>query len=180
MGEKIGLIPLVCPQCDTALPAGLDEAAWVCGQCGQGLALDEEKGLLPVQVFYQTGIPEGKAGLPYWVVDGSVQVERQVYGGKNESQAASLFWAQPRRFFIPAYTCALETLASLGPRLLLNPPAFQPGAPVRFMPITILRRDLVAIAEIITLAIEADRKDKLKQIRLKIDLSEHVLWILKD
>ncbi len=180
MGEQITLVPLQCVRCETAIPAGLDETAWVCRQCGQGMALDEEKGLLPLQVFYQAGIPANQPGRPYWLVEGTVQLNRQVYGGKNDSQAASAFWAQPRRFLIPAYTCALEAIVSLGPRFLLNPLELQPGPAVSFAPVTLSRRDLPAMAEVIALAIEADRKDKLKQIGLKILLSEPVLWILKD
>lgn len=180
MGEKIELVPLHCVRCDTAVPAGLDEAAWVCQQCGQGLALDEEKGLLPIQVYYQAGIPIRQPGKPYWVVEGKVQLSRQVYGGKNETQAAAMFWAAPRRFFIPAYSCPLETLSSLGPRLLIAPPNMQPGPVSPFEPVTLSLRDLPAIAEVIALAIEAERKDFLKQIGLTILLSEPVLWILKD
>ena len=180
MGEQVALVPLRCIQCETAIPAGLEEAAWVCRQCGQGLALDEEKGLLPLQVYYHASIPLNQPGKPYWMVEGTVQLNRQVYGGKNETQVAAVFWSQPRRFFIPAYTCALEALISLGPRLLLNPPALQPGPAVAFEPVTLSRRDLPAMAEVVALAIEADRKDKIKQIGLKILLSEPILWILKD
>lgn len=180
MGEPVTLVPLHCVQCETAVPAGLDEAAWVCRQCGQGLALDEEKGLLPIQVYSHASIPVGQPGKPYWVVEGTVQLNRQVYGGKNEMLAATLFWSQPKRFFIPAYTCPLETLTSLGPRLLLNPPNLQPGPAGPFEPVTLSLRDLPAMAEVIALAVEADRQDKLKQIGLTILLSEPVLWILKE
>lgn len=180
MGEKIALIPLRCIQCETAVPAGLDETAWVCRQCGQGLALDEEKGLLPLQVYYHASIPVDQPGKPYWVVDGTVHLDRQVFGSKNETRDSLAFWSQPRRFFIPAYHCALEALVSLGPRLLLGPPVLQPGPARAFMPVTISRRDLPAMAEVIALAIEADRKDKLKQLNLRVLLSEPVLWILKD
>ena len=178
MAEQVGLIPLACIKCEAAVPAGPEETAWVCSQCGQGLMLDEDSGLRPLTVSYQAGIPEGKKGFPFWVVEGTVQINRQVFGGRNESQTASAFWALPRRFFVPAYTCPIETLVSLGPRLLLSPPVLQPGQAVPFEAVTLSPRDIQAMAELIALAVEAERKDKLKQVRLQVTLSEPVLWIL--
>jgi hypothetical protein len=50
--------------------------------------------------------------------------------------------------------------------MLLQPPALQPGSPARFEPATLALDDLQATAEFIVMAIEASRKDKLKQVDL--------------
>ena len=70
MARPIELIPLLCLNCATRLPANPDEAAWVCPQCGEGQRLDEREGLARLEVHYSSGIPLNQPGKPYWVVDG--------------------------------------------------------------------------------------------------------------
>lgn len=179
MDKPVELIPLVCPQCSTPLPAESDEVAWVCSQCGRGWSLEEERGLAPLQVEYAAGIPANAVGKPYWMAEGQVSLQRLAYGsGQQQSQEAQEFWRLPRLFFIPAYTCSLEELLERGTRLLLQPPALQPGPPARFEPVTLAQEDLRATAEFIVMAIEAARKDKLKQVDFNLRLSSPALWVL--
>lgn len=177
MGAPIELIPLVCIKCQMPLPAEPDEIAWVCAQCKQGMLLDENKGLLPLQVQYAAGIAPDAIGRPFWVVDGQVSLQRELYDGNKNAEAQAM-WAQPRRFTIPAYNVSLETLLQYGPQLLLKPPALQPGPAARFQPVTLSPDDIQAVAEFIVVAIEAGRSDMLKEIVVSIKISEPVLWIL--
>jgi hypothetical protein len=177
MGAPIELVPLLCIKCEAPLPAEPNEIAWVCTRCGQGMLLDESRGLLPLHVQYAAGITPDATGRPFWVADGQVSLQRELYSG-NKSAEAQLLWAQPRRFTIPAYTCPLDTLLQIGPQLLLKPPALQSGPAVRFQPVTLSPGDLQALAEFIVVAIEAERSDMLKQIEVAVGLGEPVLWIL--
>jgi hypothetical protein len=116
------------------------------------------------------------------VAEGQASVGRETYSG-NQAREAQAFWGKPRRFFIPAFTCSLETLLSLGTDLLLNPPTLQlrsgeVGAPARFEPVTLHAEDVDAAAEFIIVAIEAGRRDKLKRLDLSLKLSTPCLWIL--
>ena len=179
MDKPIDLVPLVCLQCQTPIPANPDEVAWVCGQCGQGLALDEELGISALQVNYQAGLPANTVAHPYWVTQGQVKLDRKTYGsGRKHAQAAEAFWAQPRRFFVPAFVASLEALLSQATQLLLNPPPLQPGPAVRFKAVTMPAGDVRAAAEFIVMAVEAERKDKIKSIHFELTLSPPVLWIL--
>jgi len=136
--KPVELIPLICPRCSTPVPAESGEVAWVCSQCGEGWSLEEERGLAPLRVEFSAGIAPNTSGKPYWVVEGQVSLQRQAFGSnQQQSSEAEVFWRQPRRFLIPAYTCTLEELLDLGTRMLLQPPALQPGAPVRFDPATL-------------------------------------------
>ena len=45
MDRPIELVPLACPKCGTAIRADVDEVAWACTQCGQGVALEPQKAL---------------------------------------------------------------------------------------------------------------------------------------
>jgi hypothetical protein len=173
------LIPLVCPRCSTAVPASVEEVAWVCAQCAQGLVLDEQKGLGLLEVNYAAGIPANALGRPYWVANGQVTLSRQAYsGGKRESDEAAQFWSGPRRFFIPAFDISLENLLSDATYRLLNPLALQPGPAARFQPATLAVANIKPTAEFVVMAIEAGRKDKLKKVDFSLQLSAPVLWIL--
>jgi hypothetical protein len=176
--QQIQLIPLVCMKCQTRVPAQSDEIAWVCGQCGQGLLLDVTKGLVPLDVNFAAGIAQNTPGKPYWVTEGRVTfTNRQTYSG-NEDREAHIFWGQPRQFFVPAFSNPLETLLDLGSRFLVQPPALQPGPAARFEPVTLGLEDVKPLAEFIVMALEAGRKDKLKEIEFTLELSNPVLWIL--
>lgn len=179
MGTPIELAPLVCPNCSTPIPASSDEMAWVCAQCGQGMALDMVKGLMPMQVHFAQGIPANGIGKPFWVAEGQVTLERDIYrsGGKSAQEAAQ-FWGQPRRFLIPAYSISQEDLLAQTTRLLLQPPELKPGPAAQFEPVTLSMEDIQSVAEFIVMAIEAGRKDMLKQVSFTLKLTLPTLWIL--
>lgn len=179
MDQRIELVPLVCPQCSTPVPAEVDEVAWVCAQCGQGIYLNPETGPQRLQVYYSASIPPGARGRPYWVADGRVTMQREAYRSDTRSvQDAEAFWSQTRRFFIPAYSAPLENLLTQAANLLLQPPAVKAGPPAPFEAVTLSLDDVPAAAEFIVIAIEAGRKDKLKLIEPDVKLSPPALWIL--
>ena len=179
MDKTIELVPLVCVRCNTPVPAELDEVAWVCAQCGQGLSL-EEAGLQALEVHYMAGIPANTKGKPYWVAQGQVSsLQREKYGGGGkELGQAQAFWGQPRRFFVPAYSASLENLLAQATQLMIQPPALQDGPAVPFEAVTLAVEDVRPAAEFIVMAIEAGRKDKLKKMNFSLQLSPSVLWIL--
>jgi hypothetical protein len=141
------------------------------------MTLSLKFGLLPVDIYYQTGIASNQIGMPFWVADGQVQLTRQTYRG-DQDRAAEAFWSQPRRFFIPAYVLPLENLLDIGSKMLLQPPTLQSGPPSAFTNITLPVEDVRALAEFIVMAVEANRKDKLKEVLLQVTLSDPDLWIL--
>ena len=179
MDKPVELVPLICPRCSTPVPAEAEQVAWVCGQCGEGWSLEDERGLAPLRVSYAAGIAPNAIGKPFWMAEGQVTLQRQTYGSARQQDGeAEGFWSQPRQFFIPAFTCPLEELLAIGTRLLLQPPPLQPGAAVGFEPVTLSVEDLPATAEFIVMAIEAGRKDKLKKVDFSLRLSSPVLWVL--
>lgn len=181
MDKPVELVPLLCVRCSTPVDAQVGEVAWVCANCGQGLVLDEEKGLASVEVKYVAGIPQNSRGKPFWVAEGQVSMQREAYGTlwKKTGESAR-FWSQLRRFFVPAFTCPLETLLKIGTRMALNPPDLRPGSAARFEPVTLFLEDVQATVEFIIMAIEAERKDKVKEIKFSLALSDPELWILPD
>jgi hypothetical protein len=153
--------------------------AWVCAQCGQGMALDVQSGLKAMQVHFAEGIPANGIGKPYWVAEGQVTLERDVYRSSGKSaQEAAQFWSRAHRFLIPAYTISQEDMLTQTSRLLLQPPPLKPGPAVKFEPVTLSMEDIQPVAEFIVMAIEAGRKDMLKNLRFTLKLTLPTLWIL--
>jgi hypothetical protein len=176
--RPVELIPLVCSRCTAPVPAEPGERAWLCSQCGQGLYLDETEGLQGLEIAFAAGIPQAKLGRPFWVTDGQVSVQRETYSSRNSNKDAQTFWSKPQRFFVPAYTCSLEEMVTLGSDLLLRPPAVNPGVPARFLPVTLALADVTSAVEFIVVALEAGRKDKLRRLQLNLQLSPPRLWVL--
>jgi len=139
--------------------------------------LDDKRGLRALEIRYAAGIAANAKGKPFWVAQGQVTMQRETYSG-NKSKEAQEFWSQPRWFFVPAYTCSHVTLAEIGVRFLLKPPALQPGQPAPFEPVTLPLADVSATAQFIVMAIEAERKDKVKRVQFKLKLEPPVLWVL--
>jgi hypothetical protein len=177
--RPVELVPLLCIQCNAPIQAGIDEIAWACDNCGKGQMLDEQKGLIPLEISFSADMPANSLGRPYWVTGGNVEVNREAYGVfRKQTGAANRFWSQSRRFFIPAYACSLEKMISTGKRLLVENPTLQLGPPVKFEAVTLLKEDVFKAVEFIIVGIEAGRKDKVKRVDFTLDLTEPELWIL--
>jgi len=178
----IELVPLRCIRCDTPVPAEGGEIAWVCSQCGQGLLLDEQKGLESLEIHYSSNILTGKIGQPYWVTKGSVDMAReahQSWKGSDQREADQL-WGQKRQFVIPAFTSSLDDLLRLSTTLFRDPPKLIDGPAMPFEPVTLSPRDLGPLIEYIILAVEAGRSDKVKSINVSVEIEPPDLWILAD
>jgi hypothetical protein len=177
---QVALVPLRCVRCDTPVPAEPQEVAWACTQCGQGLLLDEIQGLSPLEIHYSSGIAANQKGKPFWVARGSVNIKREAYAGKSDkiNREVDKFWGQGRTFVIPAYMATLEELLAAALGYLKKPPSLNEGPVAKFNPATLSPKDLTAAAQFVVMAVEADRKDKLKRLEPGVELDEPVLWIL--
>lgn len=173
------LLPLQCFKCQSPIAAQIDEVAWVCATCGQAILLDERMPniVVPLELHYHAQIASGQAGRPFWVVQGTVSVQRTMYRG-NETRQAQEFWSQPHTFFVPAFTCSLDELVSLGMKLLRQPVPLTEGKPTPLRPVTLSRVDVHPMMEFIVMGIEAERKDMIKSVQIQLSHSQPVLWVL--
>ncbi len=177
MPAPIELIPLLCFKCQAPVLAQPDETAWVCAQCGQGLLLSETKGTVPLEVHFAVGIAPNTPGRPFWVAGGTVDLQRRIFGGGDQSAVAQKFWAAGRTFFIPAFSLPLADLIDWGVRMVQQPPLLAPGGAATFLPVTLQPQDVQAYAEFIVMGIEAARKDNLKELQFTLKLETPALWI---
>jgi len=174
---SIQLIPLRCVQCSAPVPAEPDEAAWVCSLCGQGLQLDEEHGLRPLEVrFAQSEPRENLRWHPFWVAEGKVEFQlRETYG---RDSGPDPLWGTTQVFLIPAFECTLEQAGNWGAHFLRHPHRLPAGSPSRLPKVTVEPNDAQALADFVVLTIEAERKDQLKRVEFSLDLAPWSLWIL--
>lgn len=178
MTTSLELVLLKCLHCGTHVPAGEEEVAWVCAQCSQGMQLSSE-GLAPLTVNWAAPRP-GAAQLrwlPFWVFTGTVTfLRRENYGGKSEPDK---LWSGPRRFYVPAFPTSLDQLETLGADLTRKQITLKAGpAAGALKDCTLFPGDARQVVEFVVLTIEADRKDKLKTVEFRLELSEPELWVL--
>lgn len=176
--EPVRLVPLVCVQCRAPVPASIDEVAWVCQLCGQGLLIDDRQGARALDVFFSAHLKHNQNGRPFWLCSGQVAIQRRETYRGDESRTARQFWAAPRPFYIPAWAASLDEVVSTGVYLLKNPPDPQPGSAAPFQPVVTPPVDLQALAEFMILSIEAERRDALKQVDFTVALQAPQLWVL--
>jgi len=177
MEIPVELVPLNCIRCGSSIPAEVDEVAWVCHQCEKGQQLGED-GLVPLKIHYSLGIAPTQKGKPFWVCEGRVTIDRKTYGtfGKKTKDVLR-FWEQPRKFVIPAFAYPVNEFSRNGVKWLQKPPAMEPGLIAEFEPVTVAAEDVRAWAEFLVVALEAERKDKVKNVNFSLQLSNPQLWI---
>ncbi|MEK7323719.1 MAG: hypothetical protein AAB217_00515 [Chloroflexota bacterium] len=175
----VELAPLKCVKCETMIQANEEEVAWTCPQCGQGNLL-APTGLAPLPVHWCVSRP-GQTQLkwlPFWVFTAVVNVSsRQTYGGNDQPDK---LWREPRRFYIPAFTASLEQMEKLGADLTKAQPALTTGLVAGSLAdCTLPPEDAISAAEFVVITIEADRRDKLREIHFAINTqNDPELWLL--
>lgn len=175
----VELVALKCVKCETMIQANEEEVAWTCPQCRQGNLL-APTGLLPLPVHWGGSRPGSVQlrWLPFWVFTAVVNVTgRQTYGG---NQQPDKLWSQPRRFYLPAFTATLEQMERLGADLTKAQPALTAGpAAGSLADCTLPPDDAISAAEFVVITIEADRRDKLREIHFAINTQDNPeLWLL--
>jgi hypothetical protein len=181
MTASVELVALKCLNCGTLIEAEEEEVAWVCQQCGQGLRLDAQSNLAALVVHW-AALPAGRqtAGLrwlPFWVFSGSVHFSLR--SAFHATRQPDPLWNAPRHFFVPAFPYSLESTERLGADLTRRQPqltAGQPQSPVSQC--TLFAEDAREVVEFVVLTIEADQKDKLRQVSFQLELAEPELWVL--
>lgn len=177
MTATVEVVPLLCARCRTPVLAAPDEVAWLCATCGQGLALDEEKGVRPLEVrFARAGVEAGITWKPFWVAMGRVRFEvRRTYG---RDRGPDELWSSPQVFVLPAFECTLEEASAWGLGFLRRPPRLAPGEAGQLQRVTVGAEEARILSEFVVLTVEAERKDQLKEIAFTLELEDPVLWAL--
>ncbi len=177
MSQSISLIPMLCPNCGFPIQSQVDEIAWICNQCHEGILLNSENQLTLSKIQFQQSGHDLKEGFPYWVTTVKVSLNRETLRG-NLSDEMLQFWQYPRTIFVPAFEMGLEELLKRAETLIKNPPTLFPGPVIpSFKPIICSPFDLRPYIEFLIMQIESGRQDDLKQLTFELQLDEPSLWI---
>ncbi|MCI0354236.1 MAG: hypothetical protein L0099_04225 [Acidobacteria bacterium] len=175
---SVQLLPMACLRCAAPIPAEETEIAWVCEKCGQGMQLTRAGlSLLTVQWAAAKTRATNPRWEPFWSFVGAVRfTQRFNFGGRSEPDK---LWAEPQRFFIPAYQLPLRDLETIGAELLKKRLRPTPGPAVgKLAHCSLFPADAKQAAEFVVLTIEAERRDKLKTVAFTIETDEPELWML--
>ena len=178
------LIPLRCPECQEPLAPGNDDLVLACQNCQTTLAISVTG---PQRMDVRYAVPAGSSPkvnqwVPYWVYQGRVNVtRRETQGGSSEEIKVRALWGSPRYLYVPAWDISLHKAQAIGSQLAEQQPEFQfvkqPDAG-RLVPAVISPGDGRKLLEFVVLAIEARRKDWLKNLDFYLDVGQPELWAI--
>lgn len=179
------LIALRCPTCATPLSVENDDVVVACTNCSTIVAISQNgPAKMPVRfaVFGDKQAPDNRWA-PFWVFNGRVNILRrdtQGGGGSSEKDSRQM-WQSPRALYVPAWELSMQTAQNVGSRLIQQQPQLQqiePPEDAVLTSATVTPGDARKLLEFIILAIEARRKDWLRNLEFKLEVGEPQMMAL--
>jgi hypothetical protein len=177
------LILLRCPNCGEPLNPANDDVVIACSNCHTPVAISVSG---PQEMTVRYAVPgnkaaSGKRWFPFWVFEGWVRIlRRETQGGSSSGQKESeKFWGASRRLYVPAWDLDLHNAQEIGSQLIQEQPE------IRFVDIpektqliaaTVTPKDAGKLLEFVILAIEARRRDWLKDLEFDLEIKDPELW----
>lgn len=181
------LVLLRCPNCGRALTPENDDVVVACNHCRTPVAIARD-GPSRISVrFAVSGDEIGRqdAWHPFWVFSGKVNISRRETqgGARSGAKDSAALWGSPRRLYVPAWELSMRIAQEVGSRLVQEQPRFrfvdQPQES-RLVAATVTPGDARRLLEFVVLAIEARRRDWLKDLDFAMDLDQPELWALQE
>lgn len=178
------LILLRCPNCSSALKPGIDDIVYACPNCSLPIHIEAEG---PKIIGIQYAVPpkgkdSEKIWVPFWVFEGRVQIKQRETQGRRSSTKDSLeLWGAPRRLYVPAWDLSIHTAQEVGSKITQSQPAMrfvERPAEAQLIRAIVSPDDALKLLEFIILAIEARRKDWLKELVFDLEVGEPALYAL--
>jgi uncharacterized protein YbaR (Trm112 family) len=176
------LLLLRCPKCNQALAPGQDDQVVQCPNCRVAVAISEGGLTLLSAQYVRPTVENPPFWLPFWVYRGKVTIkERKTQGGRSAEKDAQTYWAQPRRVYIPAWSCDLIEARDLVEDLLEKQPTMEaiiPPEGAAFEPAVVTPHDARKLLELVIVSIEAERSDYMETFDFDLRLESEALWLL--
>ncbi len=179
------LILLRCPTCGEGLQPEQDDIVVACNNCHTPVSITQNG---PAKAKVQFAIAKNRRRqsesrwLPFWVFEGQVEIiNRVTQGGRSRQKDSEKLWQRSGRFFVPAWDIQLHTAQAVGIQLIENPPEIElipRPTEAHLKAANVDANDARKLLEFIVLAIEARRKDWLKNLDFRLDVDEAKLWAL--
>ena len=178
------LILLNCPNCSQALKPDNDDIVFACPNCQRPIQIGAN-GPEIISMRYaipSSGNDDRAIWVPFWLFNGQVNIrKRETQGRGSSNKDSQKTWEVLHRFFVPAWDLSVHTAQNVGTKLTLRQPEMQiigQPAEVQLVPAIVSAEDALMLLEFIVLAIEARRKDWLKNLIFDLDVGEPELMAL--
>lgn len=177
------LILLRCPNCGEPLNPDNDDVVITCPNCQTAVAI-AVNGAQKMTVRYAVPVGEsisGKKWFPFWIFEGRAHIlKRETQGGSRSGRKDSeKFWGSNRRLFVPAWDIDMHNAQEIGGRLIQKQPDIHfVNLPenAQLISASVTPKDARKLLEFIILAIEARRRDWLKDLEFKLEINDPELW----
>lgn len=181
------LILLRCPNCSEPLHPDNDDVVIACSNCYTPVAIavnGPQKMTIRYAVIGNKPI-SGKRWLPFWVFEGRVNIRRRgTQGGSRSGRKESeKLWGSPRRLYVPAWDLDLHNAQDIGSQLIQEQPDVQfmeQPENVQLKSTTVTPKDARKLLEFVILAIEARRRDWLKELEFDLEINDPELWSMPE
>lgn len=179
------LILLRCPNCGEGLKPEQDDIVFACDNCHTPVTISQNgtsKTKVQFAVPRKDQIDHQTKWLPFWIFKGRVEIIKRVtQDGRSRNQEAEELWRGLDRFYVPAWDMQPHIAQDVGTELIHKPPDVElisrpPEA--HMVAANVSSDDARKLLEFIVLAIEARRKDWLKDLDFRLDIAEVELWAL--
>jgi uncharacterized protein YbaR (Trm112 family) len=183
------LLLLRCPACQRPLKAQDRDLILLCQECGAAVHIqDNGPALADIQYAVRADY-KGEMALwrPFWVFTGQVTLHKREVQSKDgflsnsSAEAAQQLWGKPRRLFTPAWDLPLSEAQRIGCHLIEAQGEYRqverPSQP-QLLPAALAAADAQKLLEFIVAAIEARRKDMLRDLKFSIQINQTELWAL--
>lgn len=179
------LVALRCPNCSEPLKPTNDAVVLACDNCFTPIAI-AVNGPQRMKIWFAVSERKkdvGKNWVPFWVYEGRIHIQQRETqsGWRTKDKDADRFWGEPRRLYIPAWDLDLHAAQDIGSQLIVSQPTFhfvEQPAEYQLTMATVTPEDAKRLLEFLVLAIEARRKDWLKELKFEIDVGQPQLWAL--
>jgi hypothetical protein len=180
------LVLLRCPNCAEPLKPDNDDVVLACKNCHTPVAIAVKGAVkMPVQfAIPPRHEPGSKRWMPFWVFTGKVNITvRETQGGRSQEKEAVSLWGVQRRFFVPAWELGSHVAQDIGSRLIERPPTYgkiDRPEEAHLQTAIISPSDAKKLIEFIVLAIEARRKDWLRDLEFNLEVGEPQMWAVPE
>lgn len=180
------LILLRCPQCNRPLKPENDDVVIACDNCFTPVAIGRDG---PSRITVHYAVLEDQPvqiepWYPFWVFSGKVNIlRRETQGGRSREADSAAMWGSSRRLYVPAWELSMRVAQEVGSRLVQEQSEFrfvQQPSEWQLVAATVTPGDARNLLEFVILAIEARRKDWLKDLEFSMDLDQPEFWVLQE
>ena len=163
-----------CKNCGSGLVVEINDNVTYCSSCGSGFEIINGE-FQPIQINFAAAALKSEGDLvykPFWLLKSNVNIlertssggiMKNIFGGSSSSSGDIIF-------YIPAFTCSLDSLKEIASTFTTKNPVASPQKyNVKLTGFSYGKEDAKKLAEFILISFEAEKSDMMKTFRYEIN-----------